>query len=406
MDRLVRRKHHGQVVARLRTIMARHGLDAMVAFTIENYTYLNAAPSLMLGSFNIPGLAMVLVPAEGDVEGICSDFERPAQETEGAITTWHDFPMWVYVDDQFVPAGRRTPPRRRTEHVDSSLSLGLLSERIQEAGAHRGRIGLDMCGLDPPSHQRLCSMLPQAEFVDATGMFYEGRAHKTEYEVECLRYGAARQEEVIFDILPGVKTGLTHAELMARLRSRILSTPGLDGIRYLGVSLGPHFAPTYVPYSAVVHPGALIKYDGVVEVRGYGADQARTFVVGRPSDTQRRISDALLAAHREALDMIQPGAVPREIFEKTIRTVQRLGLPDYRRGHIGHSLGLDRKVEEPPFLSSANETPLAPGQVFCLELPYYAHGFGSIMCEDIVLLTETGAECLTQADRRLFVIEG
>ena len=191
---------------------------------------------------------------------------------------------------------------------------------------------------------------------------------------------------------------MKHAEILAKVKSKAASTPGIDAIRFLGISMGPMFTPSPYPYEASVQKGDLVKYDGVLTVRGYGADQARTFIAGSPTDHQLRISNILVKAHRAALAMFHPGAIPGDIYQRAMSILHDSGLPDYIRGHAGHSLGLDQKVEEPPFLSPQNRQPMVPGNVFTLELPYYAHNFGSIMNEDIVLITEDGCQRLTRAD--------
>ena len=152
---------------------------------------------------------------------------------------------------------------------------------------------------------------------------------------------------------------------------------------------------------AMISTGDLVKYDGALVVRGYGADAAWTFVAGDPSPDQERVNHALLTAHAEALKMMGPGVIPRDVFNKAMETARAEGLPEYVRGHIGHSVGLDQKIEEPPFLSPTSEEPMRLGNVFCVELPYYAHGFGSIQNEDIVLITDEGRELLTTRERRL-----
>jgi len=56
-------------------------------------------------------------------------------------------------------------------------------------------------------------------------------------------------------------------------------------------------------------------------------------------------------------------------------------------------------------LNPANETLIEPGMVFCLETPYYELGWGGMMCEDTVIVTEDGHRRFTISDRELQVIE-
>ena len=76
------------------------------------------------------------------------------------------------------------------------------------------------------------------------------------------------------------------------------------------------------------------------------------------------------------------------------------GLPNYSRGHFGHSIGMDDQTEEPPFIGP-NDSVLEPGMVMCLELPYYPADVGGFNIEDMILVTESGHEVLTTLPRDL-----
>jgi Xaa-Pro aminopeptidase len=384
--------------------MEASGLDALIALRNDNFTYLNTAASPFLSQSGFASIALILVPREGDVFGICPDFERPAVEAGGMVREWYDYPVWIYIDDQFASERKHKKELKKEEFFSLGSSVGLLADRLRASGLDRARIGLEMMSVQAPVWQALQGAVPNAAFVDASQVFYKARSVKTQYEIECLRYGSRVQEEVVFETMAEAQVGMSHAELMSRLRSKALASAGIDSIRFMYVSVGPLFAPTVSPYDVDIREGDLIKYDGALVVRGYGADAAWTFIAGDPSRDQRRVNHALLAAHEAAVQMMGPGVLPRDVFDRAMKVAREEGLPEYVRGHVGHSVGLDQTIEEPPLLSATSEDPMQPGNVFCVELPYYAYGFGSIQNEDIVLITETGRELLTGRERRLHPI--
>jgi Xaa-Pro aminopeptidase len=404
MDRQVRQGHHEIVVERLRSLMTDADLDGLIALKNEDFTYIHTAASPFLSQSGFASIAMIIVPRDGEVVGICPDFERPAVEAGGVVSQWCEFPMWVYVDDQFVRDRTPAGESEKEEFFELGSNIQLLVDRLKAAGIEKGRIGLEMMAVQVPVWQALQASLPDATLVDATQIFYDARSVKTPYEIECLRYASRVQEDVVFETMAELQPGTSHAEIMATLRSKSLADSGIDAVRFMYVSVGPLFSPTVSPYDVKISTGDLVKYDGALVVRGYGADAAWTFVAGDPSPDQERINHALLTAHAEALNMMGPGVIPRDVFNMAMETARAEGLPEYVRGHIGHSVGLDQTIEEPPFLSPTSEEPMRPGNVLCVELPYYAHGFGSIQNEDIVLITEDGRELLTTRERRLHTL--
>jgi Xaa-Pro aminopeptidase len=65
--------------------------------------------------------------------------------------------------------------------------------------------------------------------------------------------------------------------------------------------------------------------------------------------------------------------------------------------------GIGRDVHEPPFLGADDDTLLAPGMVLDFEPTMRVGGVGSVNIEDMVLITESGCEPLTNFPRDLLV---
>jgi len=137
------------------------------------------------------------------------------------------------------------------------------------------------------------------------------------------------------------------------------------------------------------------------------ADMTRTFVAGGATPPGELAEYWRLS--RQALDAvtarIRPGVNGRElhgiaagVFESagqpTLRTVEDgAPLPDAGFLHsLGHGVGLD--VHEAPAIGLAGDD-LVAGDVIALEPGCYRRGFGGVRLEDLVLVTEDGAELLT-----------
>jgi Xaa-Pro aminopeptidase len=134
------------------------------------------------------------------------------------------------------------------------------------------------------------------------------------------------------------------------------------------------------------------------------ADMTRTFVVGDPPAELRRYHELTRESLARSLAAVRAGAEGREIYRLSCEPYEQAGLPtqlskapgqvlDEGYFHsLGHGVGL--KVHEAPTLGRAPDR-LVAGDVVTLEPGCYRPGFGGCRLEDLVIVTEDGAELLT-----------
>jgi Xaa-Pro aminopeptidase len=134
------------------------------------------------------------------------------------------------------------------------------------------------------------------------------------------------------------------------------------------------------------------------------ADMTRTLVVGEAPAELRRFHELTRESLSRSLAAVRAGAEGREIFRVSCRPYEDAGLPTLltkapgevlEEGYfhsLGHGVGLE--VHEAPTLGRAPDQ-LTAGDVITLEPGCYRPGFGGCRLEDLVLVTETGAEVLT-----------
>ena len=161
--------------------------------------------------------------------------------------------------------------------------------------------------------------------------------------------------------------------------------------------------PNVIPSGYPIQRGDLIRYDIGCLLRDYYSDTARIAVLGKPTEKQRRYYEAVKLGESEGLKRIRPGAKAADIFATAVQAVRENGIPHYKRGHVGHGIGIE--CYDIPHLSPISDHILEEGMVINIETPYYELGFGGVQIEDTVVVTPEGYRMLSQCDRELFLLD-
>jgi Xaa-Pro aminopeptidase len=133
-------------------------------------------------------------------------------------------------------------------------------------------------------------------------------------------------------------------------------------------------------------------------------DMTRTFVVGHVDDELRLYHDLCKVALQRSVAAIRPGATTADVHRVAAEVFEEAGQPtllskapgqvllDGFFHSLGHGVGLE--VHEEPHLAPG-EGELVVGDVVAVEPGCYRQGFGGVRLEDLVLVTDDGAEVFT-----------
>jgi Xaa-Pro aminopeptidase len=386
--------------------MEREGLDGLVAATLENFFYLSGIWNLGQELFPLDTQAYVVATREQPDAGLLAvsvgeaDLTLEAYPTlRGAVTYgtfFRELPDGVELDADERRVWEVTYNRQPKADAFEAVCAAL-----EECGLSRGTIGVDERGPNHHLLDQLRERFPQLEVRPAAHTFRQIRMVKTEAERERMLGALRATEYALLTTVATAREGITERELAHVFEQAIVergARPGFTLLRFgRGMALGQ------VPAGETrLKKGDYLWFDVGCTYHGYRSDIGRIVSFGEPSDKLRRYYAASQGGQSRAFELMTPGRAACDVFNGAVERVRELGIPHYRRHHVGHGIGVE--YYDLPILNPRTDIPLEPGMIFEVETPYYEFGFGGAFIEDTVLITENGAQILTKLERDLQVV--
>ena len=383
---------------RLTQVLDAEGLDALVASTTENLQYVTGFRSIahalfrgleLYGVFTRHGVGLVIpfIDATGvAADGIAVD----------RLACYGKF-FFNYADSPGAIGSRV----REITSTPAASPADALAQVLGDLGGLGKRIGVDEAGVFPATWQRLTERLAGTTLVPAYAHFRTARMVKSPEEVRRLERAALIAEDGVAAVLGMLKAGVTEREAALVFEQEVLRRGAQPFFTVVTMGERAALADVYASEHAL-SPGELIRFDLGCVYQGYRSDISRTAVLGAPSEKQRRHYDAVRDGERAAIAAMAPGVPVSRIFEVGVRVTREHGLPHYERHHIGHGIGLE--PYDPPTINATTDATLEPGMVFCVETPYYEHGWGGVQLEDAVEITAAGVRSLTRSSQELQIL--
>ena len=239
-------------------------------------------------------------------------------------------------------------------------------------------------------------------FLATEGLVARLREIKSADEIAILRRAADLGCELFAEMPQHMVPGVTEAEIALTLefeaRTRGAEEMSFDTI----VASGPRSALPHGKASAARLPKrGFVTLDFGVVVNGYCSDMTRTVHLGRATREARAVYDAVLEAQEAAVAAVAPGVTCAAVDEAARSVLKRAGLGKYFSHSTGHGVGLE--IHEGPRLAAKVEQVLEPGMVITIEPGAYLPGALGVRIEDMVLVTEDGAEVLTAASPKTWM---
>jgi Xaa-Pro aminopeptidase len=379
-------EHKTLRVQRLQELMSEAGIKALICRLPENVVYISEY-------WPHHGISVAVLPDQG----------RPTLFIPEVEQDWGN-KDWAEV----VPFGWAL---LKDPDLYSSYQK-LLEKVIRDLGLKGAKVGveqsLEVVGTtyrhaEPivpasPWLNMLETIFADSQLVDITDLMQTAKLVKTEYDLERLRVaneiahmGASKFLE---ELTPGMREVEISSIIEGTIRARGASYKGARLVwaeaEVASGSVNTAKANLLIPSTdRVVEEGDLVMVEMATVMDGYYSDLTYMAVAGSPSDRQREVHNAVLAAQQAGAAQMRPGnsyAAPDDAARKVLEDA---GLGEYFVHVTGHGLGF-RFHESTPFLMPGAMGTLVEGIVSSIEPGVYIGGFGGIRIEDNVAVGKDG----------------
>ena len=364
-----------------RDLMDQRGIDALFITGEENFQYFAGTSAALALHHSLTRPSVFILPMD----------REPIVLTQGR----DNLTLSCYITDIRDYSGFFQFPHDQT--LDALRDVGLKNKRIGAELGQEQRMGMPV-----GAYFDIVAALPDVEFVDAADILIRLRAIKSAEELVYMRQaaditGRARQRLYDGHLVPG----MTEREVVRALRRLILEEGG-DRTSFVHVQLDVQTqfpgAKNSFHYDRPLRSGTVIGLDAGAYVRQYTVDYPRFAALGKATEEQHRLHEAVKRVSKQMADAMRPGVTCAEIHAVGVRAIQAetgLDVPTpemFARGRMGHGQGI--LVTEPPSITPSDHTVLEAGMVLSTE-PRVRSGPLEFQWEDTHVVTEDGHEQLT-----------
>jgi Xaa-Pro aminopeptidase len=282
----------------------------------------------------------------------------------------------------------------------------LVSEVFFEKNLTEGIIGVD---INPESlKNKIGHHLPNLQFVDSSRLLREMRLIKSKEELELIRKAGKISDRAQMRYKEAIKIGkpwqALNAEVDFIMTQDICQKYPNYQIRVSTKGTGmsvfsamPHGPGGYD--GRIIQKGDVIINGPWIWLNGYNVENERTFIVGKPSEKQKKIFEVMTKAQEMGVEMCVEGNKVSDIDAVCQEVIEKSGYGDYIMHRTGHGKGLagHEYFDDMAF----NHRKLKEGMVTSVEPGIYIYGFGGFRHSDTVIVGKNKPENTTQYTKKI-----
>ncbi len=245
---------------------------------------------------------------------------------------------------------------------------------------------------------------PEADYPDASDLLAGLRIKKDKAEVDAMRQAVKIAQDALKAAIPLIKIGMTERELASELVMQLLKHGSDSEMPFAPiVSAGPNSAnPHASPTERKLQGGDLLVVDWGAAFDGYISDLTRTFAIGEVDEECKKIHKIVQQANAAGRAAAKPGVPCANVDIAARDVIEKAGYGKYFTHRTGHGIGMEG--HEDPYMRGDNMQLLEPGMAFTVEPGIYLTDRNGVRIEDNVVITETGADVLSDMPREIKVV--
>ena len=276
-------------------------------------------------------------------------------------------------------------------------------------------------GLTHGMYETLLDILsgtPYSErLVSSEGIIGALRGRKTPAEIECIRQAIRTTDEIYQQTFDFVQPGMSERQVSDFMHAQLAERRLEPAWSYEGcpiVNAGPDSPMGHgAPGDLTIQRGQILHLDFGVRQDGYCSDIQRIVYFlaqgeTKPPSAVQHGFETIVNAIQAVASAMRPGMMGRNMDAIARSLVTGSGYPEYLYA-TGHQLGRlahDGGALMGPEWERYGDSPLQPleaGQVYTIEPGLLVPGYGYIGIEEDILVTETGAQFLSQPQTEIIL---
>ncbi|MHB8525808.1 MAG: M24 family metallopeptidase [Candidatus Acidiferrales bacterium] len=260
--------------------------------------------------------------------------------------------------------------------------------------------------------------LPASTVTSVDEWIQRLKSVKTLLEIERIRQACAIAKNAFELGASQLRAGMKEPEV-AQLFRAPLSSAEISGRQihrrdgFAFCMSGPNSAEACAAYARtrerILEPADLVMIHCNSYVDGLWTDITRTYTLRPPEGRQAKMRSAVFAARGAALAAIKPGVRAAEVDSAARQVIEDFSFGKYLKHGTGHGVGFSpMSAYSVPRIHAESPDVLQKGMVFNIEPAVYIDGYGGVRHCDMVAVTSSGYELLTefQSDAESLTVTG